>query len=182
MYKNIEQDISNVIMTQNKKNREINLKLNIENKKLDMDILKKFNIYKILGKLNDNLLESVIFKEETETTAKILFLFKPINKDLGIGPKYMYIQARKIEQHNNIKIICENEDLNKTETEYSNYNPILWEFSVINIEFINKHKVSINSLFKIDINEDLPIYMESLPGTMMKKIFTNLKLFIENLS
>ena len=32
------------------------------------------------------------------------------------------------------------------------------------------------------INEDLPIYMESLPGTMMKKIFTNLKLFIENLS
>ncbi len=182
MYKNIEYDISNVIMTQNKIKKEINLKLNIENKKIDMDILKEFNIYKILGKLNDNLLETVIFKEETRTTAKILFLFKSINKDLGIGQKYMYIQARKIEQNNNIKIICENEILSKQETEYSNYNPIFCDFSVINIEFINKHKVSINSLFKIDINEDLPIYMESLPGTMMKKIFTNLKLFIENLS
>ena len=182
MYKNIEEDISSVLMTQNKKKREINLKLNIENKKIDMDILKQFNIYKILGKLNDNLLETVIFKEETKTTAKILFLFKPINKDMGIGAKYMYIQARKIEQNNNIKIICENEFLSNQEIEYSNYNPILCEFSVINIEFINKHKVSINSLFKININEDLPIYMESLPGTMMKKIFTNLKLFIENLS
>ena len=48
---------------------------------------------------------------------------------------------------------------------------------MINIEFINQHKVLINSLFQIDINEDLPIYMESLPGTMMKKIFSNYKLY-----
>ncbi len=182
MYKNIEQDISNVLMKQNKEKKEINLNLSIENKKINMDMLKKFNIYKILGKLNDNLLENVVFKEETENTAKILFLFKPINKDLGIGSKYMYIQARKIEKNNNIKIICQNEELYNKEIEYKKYNPILCELSVINIEFINKHKVTINSLFKIDINEDLPIYMESLPGTMMKKIFTNLKLFIENLS
>jgi hypothetical protein len=182
MYKNIEHDISNVIMTQNKKKKEINLVFNIENKNIDMDILKKFNIYKILGKLNDNLVENVIFKEETETNAKILFLFKAINKDMGIGSKYMCIHARKIETNNNIKIICENDNLNDTENEYEKYKPILCEFSVINIEFITTHKVSINSLFKIDINEDLPIYMESLPGTMMKKIFTNLKLFIENLS
>ena len=87
MYKNIEQDISNVLITQNKKKREIQLKLYIENEKIDMNILNKFNIYKILGKLNDNLLENVIFKEETESTSKILFLFKPINKDLGIGSK-----------------------------------------------------------------------------------------------
>lgn len=180
MYKNIEQDISNVLMTQNKKKREIQLKLYVENEKVNMNILNKFNIYKILGKLNDNLLENVIFKEETETTSKILFLFKPINKDLGIGPKYMYIHARKVEQNNNIKIVCENETLNPDE--YKNYKQILCDFSVINIEFINNHKVFINSLFQIDINEDLPIYMESLPGTMMKKIFSNLKLFIENLS
>ena len=182
MYKNIEQDISNVLMTQNKKKREIQLKLYIENEKINMNILNKFNIYKILGKLNDNLLENVIFKEETETTSKILFLFKPINKDLGIGSKYMYIQARKAEQNNNIKIVCENETLGEDESEYKNYKQILCDFSVINIEFINQHKVLINSLFQIDINEDLPIYMESLPGTMMKKIFSNLKLFIENLS
>ena len=79
----------------------------------------------------------------------------------------MYIQARKVEQNNNIKIVCENETLNPDE--YKKYKQILCDFSVINIEFINKHKVFINSLFQIDINEDLPIYMESLPGTMMKK-------------
>ena len=94
----------------------------------------------------------------------------------------MYIQARKVEQNNNIKIVCENETLGEDESEYKNYKQILCDFSVINIEFINQHKVLINSLFQIDINEDLPIYMESLPGTMMKKIFSNLKLFIENLS
>lgn len=182
MYKNIEEDISSVLMTQNKKKREINLKLYIENKKINMDILNKFNIYKILGKLNDNLLENVIFKEETKSTSKILFLFKAINKDMGIGPKYMYIRARKIETDNNIKIICENENFNETEKQYEKYKQILCDFSVINIDFINKNKVLINSLFQIDINEDLPIYMESLPGTMMKKIFSNLKLFIENLS
>lgn len=94
----------------------------------------------------------------------------------------MYIRARKIETDNNIKIICENENFNETEKQYEKYKQILCDFSVINIDFINKNKVLINSLFQIDINEDLPIYMESLPGTMMKKIFSNLKLFIENLS
>ena len=182
MYKKEDQDISNVLMTHNKEKKEINLKLYIENKNIDIHILNDFNIYKILGKLNDSLLENVLFKEKTKHNSKILFLFKPINKDLGIGPKYMYLNARKVETKNNIKIICENEILNDIENNYHNYKPIMCNLSIINIEFINKHKAQINTLFQININEELPIYMENLPATMMKKIFYNLKLFIENLS
>ena len=34
--------------------------------------------------------------------------------------------------------------------------------------------------FNINTNEDLPIYMENYIGLMIKKIFFNLKVFIDN--
>ena len=47
---------------------------------------------------------------------------------------------------------------------------------------INTNEVKVNYEFKMDINEELPIYMENIFGLMMKKIFINFKSFIENVN
>jgi len=43
-----------------------------------------------------------------------------------------------------------------------------------------QEKIRLNFIFNIDVKEDLPIYMENMIGLMMKKIFYNLKLVLEN--
>ena len=35
--------------------------------------------------------------------------------------------------------------------------------------------------FNIEFDENIPIYMENMFGLLMKKIFYNLKIFIENI-
>ena len=49
------------------------------------------------------------------------------------------------------------------------------------ITIIDNHTANVKYNFNIDFNEELPIYMENLPGILMKKIFVRLKTFIENL-
>ena len=53
--------------------------------------------------------------------------------------------------------------------------------SILKIALDTNHHANVSYNFNLNLHEDLPIYMKDLPGLMMKKIFYNLKLFIENL-
>ena len=48
--------------------------------------------------------------------------------------------------------------------------------------FNNNINIDFTIDFQMLINDDLPIYMEDLIGLMFKKMFYNLKLFIDNLN
>ena len=46
---------------------------------------------------------------------------------------------------------------------------------------IDNSDIKIHYLFKITQSETLPIYLENMVGLMMKKIFYNIKQFIEKM-
>ena len=47
------------------------------------------------------------------------------------------------------------------------------------INFESDFKININYIFKFELVHLLPIYMENILGLTMKKMFLNLKKFIE---
>ena len=49
----------------------------------------------------------------------------------------------------------------------------------MNIE--DKHNVPFECIFKISIDDDLPIYMKDFMGMLIKKLFLNVKVFIEKI-
>ena len=49
------------------------------------------------------------------------------------------------------------------------------------VDIKNPHDIAITYTFHMDLNEDLPIYLENISGLLMKKIFIRLKEFIENI-
>ena len=51
-----------------------------------------------------------------------------------------------------------------------------------NENFNNMLNINFEFDFQILISDDLPLYMENLIGLMFKKIFYNLKQFIDNLN
>ena len=68
-----------------------------------------------------------------------------------------------------------------------NYELYNKKFSLLNCEFaktiidIKGSNIDMIYNFKILTKEDLPIYMENIIGLMMKKIFYNLKKFVDKL-
>jgi hypothetical protein len=144
-----------------------------------------FSLYKLIGDINSNILEKIeivnIIKDDEEVD--ILFLFKELVMDLGIGKKYMHIRTVKRIIDNNT-IIFNSYDVpydKSNELEKNGYTKITSDISNLKINFENENKINVLYGFKIDINEPIPIYMQNITGIIMKKIFINLKHLFESI-
>tara|TARA_X000000368_G_C23028870_1_gene711523 strand:- start:961 stop:1632 length:672 start_codon:yes stop_codon:yes gene_type:complete len=184
---------------------------NIDTSKINLENFLSLNIWKLIDKINPDLIEKIhIMKVYNDNDADILILLKQIAKDIGMKQKYIIFNTkRKLDNINN-RIIFINKDLNLVDNnkmkEYlksininiNRYEKIVYNFGIIKISLSNiniteledkNNKTNktniINSKFETDfqliINDNLPIYMENLIGLIIKKIFYNLKVFIDNL-
>jgi len=139
-----------------------------------------FKIYNLIYELNKDVLDAVkIIEQPADDKVHVLFLFKQFGKELGLKKKYMFIETTAQKKGDIItfssKSIPYNDNLGK------DYDRVHNDFSELYANVNNKHKVDILYKFKIDMYDNLPIYMENLMGLLMKKIFYRLKIFIENL-
>lgn len=155
------------------------LQFNLENINKNLHDIININMYNLLYNLNkDNFEKIEIKKWISSNEVEVLFLFKPFGKDLGIKPKYMYIKTVadiKNEKHIYTSVDIEYPNMN----ELSNYERIKNTISTMVINFESDYKINIYYIFKFELFHSLPIYMENILGLTMKKMFLNLKNFIE---
>ncbi len=180
---------------------------NIDSSKINLNNFLSHNIYKLLDKINPDLIENIhILKIYNDDAADILIILKHIAKELGIKQKYIIFYTKRMIDYDNNKVFFSIQDLNlldKKRTEQylesikldtNKYEAILYKYgsvkiSLTNISILelsdenNKNNI-VNTNFETDfqliIKDKLPIHMEDLIGLMIKKIFYNLKVFIDN--
>ena len=155
------------------------LQLNMENINKNLHDIVNLNMYNLLFRLNtDNFEKIEIKKWISPTEVEILFLFKPFGKELGIKPKYMYIKT--IQQITNEKHTYTSFDIDYPNIgELSNYEKVKNTISTMVVNFESDFRINISYIFKLELVHSLTIYMENILGLTMKKMFLNLKNFIE---
>ena len=181
---------------------------NIDSSKLNLTNFLSHNIWKLLDKINPDLIEKIdILKIYNDDTADILLILKHIAKEVGIKQKYIIFYTKRIIDYENNIVFFTNQDINLIDEnlvrqylelinlDKNKYEYILYKFGTIKISLKNmniselynenNNKKIINTDFETDfqliIKDNLPIYMENLIGLIVKKIFYNLKVFIDNL-
>lgn len=152
LYNMINLDLYNLMFTLNKDNFE----------KIELD-----NIT-IISSSHDKVINEV----------NVLFIFKPFAADLGIKPKYMYVKVTEVCESTKKTYNCVDIDYPRPE-ELKNYDKVVNALSSMVVNFESCHKINISYIFKLDLSHSLPIYMENIMGLIMKKVFLNLKQFIE---
>ena len=178
-------------------------KINIEN-------LLSYNIYELLEKINNDLIEKIILLEIfDDSKVDILILLKHIGKETGLKQKYMLFRSCKKVDYENDIITFENKDISLLDNELASKYISLNKLNMINIEpliynygstIIKIHNIDLEELsqnaenkniildadfnitYQILTNDNLPLFMKNTIGLMMKKIFYNLKQFIEKLN
>ena len=185
---------------------------NLDPKKVNIKALLGFGTYELLEKINPDLIERIlILNVLNENEADICIFLKHIAKEIGIKQKYILFRSTKGINHNNGLILFYNKDLSLINSEVkekylkqlkidiNKYEALIFNYgkTTININnldfnelskldnnenFNNIIDINFNFDFQILISDDLPIYMENLIGLMFKKIFYNLKQFIDNLN
>jgi|TARA_Y100000992_G_scaffold222561_1_gene154627 hypothetical protein len=160
------------------------INLRTHNNNINLRNIINFNIYKILGEVNPKNIESCDMIELLEVNkASFLFKFKLLGVDIGIPKKYMYVETTcnqisdNIIEYTSINLT----DTNKIDHLIRGFEPITSKYSNLKINLLNEHTIEVSYRFNIDINEVLPKFANNLIGLLMKKIFLNLKSFIENI-
>ena len=168
-------------LTKNKENDIFTIQFTSDNLTFSIEKILNLSIYNLMGELNPDIFDRIeIINKNNDKEADILFCFKQFGQELGISKKYMCINT-KINKENNRFTFFSNSIPYKNEEVEKQYEVVTSEFSDLYIDLLDDHKVNINYVFKMDLHEELPIYMENLIGMMMKKVFYRLKVFIEKM-
>jgi len=181
---------------------------NINSSKINLTNFLSHNIYELLDKINPDLIEKIhILKIYNDNEADILMILKHIAKEVGIKQKYIIFNTKRIIDYENNSIFFTNKDINlinenlvkeylqSINLEKNKYEAILYNFGTIKISITNTNILELSNEnntnkivntdfethFQLIMEDELPIYMENLIGLMIKKIFYNLKVFIDNL-
>lgn len=168
-------------LSKNKINNNFILDFSIENPNINVYNIVNFSLYKLIADLNEDILEriEIINVIEEDVECDLLFLFKPFSKELGMSKKYMYIKTIKSVKNNVIKFKSYDLDISRLNVELPGYEKITSDVAELDIKILSQHSASVIYEFNLNINEDLPLYMQNMSGLMMKKLFYKLKTFIE---
>jgi hypothetical protein len=176
---------------------------NLDTSKVNSDLLVTPQLYNLLEKVNVDLIEK-IYILNTSTTLNneetdICILIKNIAKEVGIKKKYILFRSTKYLNKLNNSITYYNKDLiyehkdliddylKLLNLDNNNYEALLFNFGKTIITLSNDNNEKCVSLkfsidFQITMTDDIPNYMSNIIGLMFKKMFYNVKLFIENLN
>ena len=181
--KNIICKKNDIMLKKCKENNNFSLNFNVTNNNIDIKKIINVNLFILLYELNKDIIErsEVLSVNDSNTNANIIYFFKQFGSELGMARKYMNLNINMITNNNNI--LFESNTCKNTSLDISNNKcqEIICKTSNLTVTNITKHSANFEYLFNMDINEDLPIYMENLIGVLMKKIFLKIKEFIENI-
>lgn len=176
---------------------------NLDTSKVNIDLLLTPQLYNLLEKVNVNLIDKIhilntsttLNNEETD----ICIILKQIAKEVGVKQKYILFRSTKYFNNLNNSITYYNKDLiyehkdliaeylKSLKLDSRNYEPLIFNCGKTIITLTNEKDDKIISLkfsidFQITMTDDIPNYMTNIIGLMFKKMFYNVKLFIENLN
>lgn len=140
------------------------------------------NLFKLVFELNRDVLEALDYVEENAETGEyyIMYRFKPFGQDLGIKKKYLYICTTITETQNTVTFSAKSVNYPHHDHMVANgYELIETPLSVQSFYFVNNIYFQTVHMFQMNIEDDLPIYMENTMGILIKKIYLRLKQFLE---
>jgi len=175
---------------------------NLDTSKVNSDLLLTTQLYTLLEKVNVDLIEKIHILNCLDSVdsleTDICIVMKQIAKEVGIKKKYILFRSTKYLNKLNNSITYYNKDLiyehkyliadylKLLNLDNNNYEALTFNFGKTIITLSNSNEKFVNLKFSIDfqitMTDDIPNYMTNIIGLMFKKMFHNVKLFIENLN
>ena len=183
----------NTIRISKTQNEEYHMQCEIENKNLILEKIIDFDMMRLVYDLNADIYEKTELHKISDTEADIIFIMKDLFPDLGIPQRFAYLKVKKtVEKDPFTKktskiifqsqiILDDNGEFKRPEQVSKNIYPLPIESMDIECIFFNEHKMSFFNKIKINQKKmKIPAFLEKMTSTIIYKVFSRLKQFIEN--
>jgi hypothetical protein len=176
---------------------------NLDTSKVNIDLLLTPQLYNLLEKVNVDLIDKIHILDTSTTLnneeTDICIILKQIAKEVGVKKKYILFRSTKYLNNLNNSITYYNKDLiyehkdlipdylKLLKLDNNNCEPLTFNCGKTSISLSNDYdekfmNVKFSIDFQITMTDDIPNYMTNIIGLMFKKMFYNVKQFIENLN
>tara|TARA_Y100000996_G_scaffold20048_1_gene14797 strand:- start:6371 stop:6949 length:579 start_codon:yes stop_codon:yes gene_type:complete len=170
----------NIILKRNEDFDTFSMSFEIKNKNINLTKIINLKLYTLLYELNKDVIEKVDILSETDKNSTVLLIFKQFGADLGISKKYMCLYTEIEAKENTITMRSKTANIEKnTLSGISRCEEITCPYTDLYVTMKSETEASINYVFNMQMEDELPIYMENMIGMLMKKILLRVKEFIE---
>ena len=156
------------------------LTFSMTNKNIVLAKIIDFGLIKLIYDLNSDVYEKIKITKLNESEIIAELLMKHFFEDLGLPQRFSFIHMRKIVEEN--RIIFHSQSIRSHRPEGMPDDSELMALQdlkcVCNI--ITPHLIDFNVDVIFDSNMSVPNFAEKMIGMILLKIFTRVKLFIEN--
>ena len=170
----------------NNEDLSFTLEFNLNNDKIDLHNIVGFKLYELINAVNKDIVEDVIFlthPNEGKDYIESLVVLKRFGEEFGLPQKYICSKTTMIiDNKDTVRFIAEQYDCPKNITLKDNLEPVTSGKSTLKIVVNNNTTARVTYNFDLKLDDNVPKYMEKMPGLLMKKMFMRLKTFIENLA
>lgn len=172
-------------LRRNKENNIFSLEFNAANDHYNVQSMVHFGLYNLLYELNKDVMEKLeIVNQTSANEIDVLYVFKKFNSDIPMKRKYMYLNTVHQVSADGTEIVFTSKSIPYPMHDSmvrADYELISTPLSILKFNAVTPHMLQVAHMFKMNVDDDLPVYMENMLGVVMKKMFYKLKVFIENM-
>lgn len=161
-----------IILTKHNLDNTYEVRLKIKSSHTNLVPFINLDLYDLIMKLNPDILDDIKIEKLGENKAKVLYLFKPMIEGMGIATPYIYTHIQ-METHDNT-VMYKSHNL-KYDMNDVNYKQLIDNGSILFIKIINNNEIDIVYSFSIDLDQDMPKYLENYIGVLIKRLFYRVK-------
>ncbi len=170
----------NIVLKRNEDFDTFSMSFHLKNNNVNLKKILNIKLYTLLYELNKDVIEKVEILSESETNSMILLVFKQFGADFGISKKYMCLYTEMETTENKIIMRSKTADIDKNNLSgISKCEELSCPYINLFVTLKSDTEASIEYVFNMQMEEELPIYMENMIGILMKKILLRVKEFIE---
>lgn len=162
------------------------LEFDLHNENIDLHNVLGFKLYELINTLNKDIVDDVIFSthpKDGKNYIESLVILKRFGEEFGIPQKYIYSKTNMIvDDEDTVRFVAEQLECPDNITLPNHCEPVSAGKSTLKIVVTNNNTAKVLYNFDLKLDDNVPKYMEKMPGLLMKKMFMRLKTFIENLA
>lgn len=173
----------NLYMLKENDKAKFRINFNLTNPNYDLNKAIGFKLFGLMSELNKDVIDGITLSkyDHNSTDIDMGILFCRFGAEFGLAQKYIYSHSVLQRNGNITMIISEQQPKSDDFAVPSKSEPAVGSSSKLELNMLNSHNCTVVYDFILDLEDDLPIYMEKMPGYLMHKVFTRLKAFIETL-
>lgn len=185
---NTENEVKIIVNKKDHKMTRINnhsylFEYEIDNKNILLRNIINLDFISIIHEINkQDIFEDFYLEKQSDNSSTVFILFKHFFNDFGVPQKYAHLDIT-IERSDNQFIFRTTTNNNLPKSNLKKIGELLPISEVTTVcNFVNPHRVIINTTTTFNKNMELPEFVEKLATTIVSKIFLRTKQFIEKIN